>query len=83
MTPKPQANKTIPEILLQYRAELKHGLNELAGNGTALDQAKQAIEALITKELYDLHEYMGQFPDDLNLAVMHERIKLIEKERGK
>lgn len=34
----------------------------------------------VIEELWYLHEYMGQFPDDLNLAVMYERIKLIEKE---
>jgi len=40
--------------------------------------ATHQIQALIVEALYDLHEYMGQFPDDLNLAVMYERIKLIE-----
>lgn len=35
---------------------------------------KQAVQAL-----WDLHEYMGQFPDDLSLAVMHDRIKLMEQ----
>ena len=42
--------------------------------------ATHQIQALIVEALYDLHEYMGQFPDDLNLAVMEERIKLIESE---
>ena len=39
-----------------------------------------SVKALIVEALYDLYEYMGQFPDDLNLAVMEERIKLIESE---
>jgi len=42
------------------------------------EAATHQIQALIVEALYDLHEYMGQFPDDLNLAVMYERIKLIE-----
>lgn len=41
----------------------------------------KAIIALVNKaveiELWDLHEYMGQFPDDLNLAVMYERIRSV------
>ena len=37
------SNMTIREILLQYSAELRHGLNELNGHGTALEQATQAI----------------------------------------
>jgi len=34
-----------------------------------------SIGAEAEQSLYDLYEYMGQFPDDLNLAVMYERIK--------
>lgn len=41
----------------------------------------KAIMGLVNKtvenELWDLYEYMGQFPDDLNLAMMYERIKCI------
>ena len=35
----------------------------------------QHVHNMIERSLYDLYEYMGQFPDDLNLAVMYERIK--------
>ena len=72
------ANKTIDDALADFAKDIRNGY---AKEGKL--QATKAVEALIIKELYDLHEYMGQFPDDLNLAVMHERIKLIEKERGK
>jgi len=34
----------------------------------------------VNEALWGLHEYMSQFPNDLNLAVMYERIKEIEKE---
>ena len=44
------------------------------------DKMDNSVKALIVEALYDLYEYMGQFPDDLNLAVMEERIKLIESE---
>ena len=53
-----------------------------------IDDAKAEIESLIDaaiaeaerEALYDLYEYMGQFPDDLNLAVMYERIKEVANE---
>ncbi len=32
-------------ILLQYHAELNQGLNELAGHGTAIEQAQTALLA--------------------------------------
>lgn len=55
-------------------------------NGLSRSQAVYAITTYantqISEALWDLHEYMGQFPDDLNLAVMDERIKLIEQEMG-
>lgn len=41
---------------------------------------KEVIYNIRNEALWDLHEYMGQFPDDLNLAVMDERIKEIENE---
>lgn len=41
---------------------------------------KEVIYNIRNEALRDLHEYMGQFPDDLNLAVMDERIKEIENE---
>lgn len=39
------------------------------------------IEQEVAEALWDLHEYMGQFPDDLNLAVMSDRIKLVTSEQ--
>jgi hypothetical protein len=37
---------TLNSILLQYRAELKHGLNEIAGHDP-IDQALQALNLYI------------------------------------
>lgn len=37
----------IKTILLQYDAEKNQGLNELAGRGTAIDQAEAAISVYI------------------------------------
>ena len=63
------------DAILQMRYHTGHTCPECA---TDFDKATHQIQALIVEALYDLHEYMGQFPDDLNLAVMYERIKLIE-----
>ena len=41
---------TLYRIILQYRAELNQGLNELAGRGTPEEQMKQAL-TLLFKEL--------------------------------
>ena len=64
---------------LSLLEEIVHKIN----TGHYLDHggekaATHQLQALIVEALYDLYEYMGQFPDDLNLAVMEERIKLIE-----
>lgn len=49
-----------------------------------VDQQTKDIMAEVNKHsiqtLWDLYEYMGQFPDALNLATMYERIKLLEQE---
>lgn len=44
---KQSFDEVLDEIILQYHAELKQGLNELAGNGTADEQVKQAIKQAI------------------------------------
>lgn len=49
MTTKLTTQEQIVSILLQYDAEKRQGLNELAGNGTALEQATKQIELLINE----------------------------------
>lgn len=46
-TPQDDLDERIDEIFLQYHAELNQGLNELAGHGTAREQAKAKIKALL------------------------------------
>ena len=56
-TPKPQANKTIDEILVNFSRNLHEYAN---GRGTGLefrvesDRAKRAIQALITQQRQEL-----------------------------
>ena len=66
---------------LSLLEEIVHKINtgHYLDNGGE-EAATHQIQALIVEALYDLYEYMGQFPDDLNLAVMEERIKLIESD---
>jgi len=45
----PLAPLDVDELILQYHAEQRNGLNELAGHGTADEQLKQAITQLITE----------------------------------
>lgn len=48
---------SLDEILLQYRAELNQGLNELAGHGTAEEQAKQAIRQwALYEKIYEVEQ---------------------------
>ena len=43
--------KTVDPILLQFIAEYHQGLNELAGHGSAIDQAKAALRTLLLEWL--------------------------------
>ena len=42
---------TLDSIILQYRAELNQGLNELAGHGTPEEQMKRAILRWVADEV--------------------------------
>jgi hypothetical protein len=60
--------KTVDEILLQYRAELRQGLNELAGHDplkTAKSQLLEAVLEVINKQTFQMllqlhnHEHLN------------------------
>jgi hypothetical protein len=63
----------IDSILLQYRAELKQGLNELAGHGTPEEQARtqinllleEVIDEVLPKKKIDVEydEIKSKYPD--------------------
>lgn len=60
----------IKEVLLQYAAELKHGLNEQ--HGTPEDQALKSIEQII------LDEVIGEAEDTNSLADTQDRPLFLE-----
>lgn len=41
---------------------------------------KEAIDKITIDSLWDLYEYMAQFPDDFNAVCMYERIKQLQGE---
>lgn len=47
---QPDTPNELTTILLQYDAEKKQGLNELAGHGTAIEQAERALQAYTDRE---------------------------------
>lgn len=78
-----KTSKSLPEriesILLQYRAELKQGLNELAGRGTPEEQAVKQINLLLAEVIDEVVgadiELRGDIDDKLLAFVpdMHQR----------
>jgi hypothetical protein len=86
-------NNLLDEILLQYRAELRQGLNELAGHDP-LDQAKASLIDYIDKEIigendrrkiryYDEVEQANVYYADEAGSVRITRNNLRAKQRAK
>lgn len=63
----------ILNLTIAGRRVVPHSLRE----GLA-DELMELVKQQQVEALWGLHEYMGQFPDDLNLAVMYGRIKEME-----
>jgi len=65
MTPKPQANKTIPEILEQlWEKRGRHSKLPMYPKTESIAEATQAIQALITEARIDeLLTYKSNLPD--------------------
>lgn len=63
MKDKPDSlDKELSSIFYQYDAEKNQGLNELAGHGTAVEQAVAQLKAIIQREVLEsrideLHMY--------------------------
>jgi hypothetical protein len=84
----------IEQILLQYAAELHHGLNELAGRGTPTEQAATAIRRLMIEEriatLEAVRKDMTLFPPNgvysqsmfaVTVNDIDDRIEALKKEK--
>jgi hypothetical protein len=77
---------TLNSILLQYRAELKHGLNEIAGHDP-IDQALQALNLYIEdRERLARLDELKHIDDPANVRLwfdgyygVKERIEELEK----
>jgi hypothetical protein len=77
---------TLNSILLQYRAELKHGLNEIAGHDP-IDQALQALNLYIEdRERLARLDELKHIDDPANVRLwfdgfygVKDRIKELEK----
>ena len=52
-------------ILNQFIAEYHQGLNELAGHGSAIDQAKLAIQKEIERQVLEASQDAGQQENEL------------------
>ena len=52
--------KSLKQIILQYRAELHQGLNELAGHGTAEEQFRRAILQWVSETVVGKDARMGE-----------------------
>lgn len=60
-------------FVIRKQAEEIMEMGHTRGTKAIIDLVDKTVE----NELWDLYEYMGQFPDDLNLTIMYERIKCI------
>lgn len=68
-------------LFLQYHGELKHGLNELAGHGTAEEQLKQALKTEIARAKIEELERTMPFTDGMrHYNTVKARISELSKE---
>lgn len=72
---------TIKDILLQYRAELRHGLNSLNVGITAEQQAEQALQTYIDSKVKEarIDELERYFVDTENSDYATQRINELER----
>ena len=80
--------KTVDEILLQYRAELRQGLNELAGHDPLKTAKSQLLEAVLEvigedePEEVEYDEITGGKQTDLTLVIRNQ-LKAEQRKRAK
>jgi hypothetical protein len=76
-------NHKIRAILLQFNAEQNQGLNELAGHGTAIEQAAQQLEDYFLERLDNIEQSIVQHtvPEGKHLVTRSYVRNAIEFER--
>lgn len=65
---------TLDSIILQYRAELNQGLNELAGHGTPEEQLRRAILRWLENEVIGEDDEQVILPDQDGFIAMQRTV---------